>query len=135
MSKITERIINRYVKIRKLLEYEGISVYSSKISCPFHNDLHPSAYIYEDETGDTIYCFSEAKVYYPYDLAVLYHIDVDALYVRIVDEKGLELPEVKPRRDKYLENIPSLAGHEIHAWFRGIKKLVELMDARRGIQG
>ena len=37
--------------------------------CPFHdNENTPAAVIYDDEKGETLWCFSEQKLYYPADL-------------------------------------------------------------------
>lgn len=39
------------------------------VFCPFHqNENTPSAVIYEDEQAETLWCFSEQKLYKPIDL-------------------------------------------------------------------
>lgn len=45
--------------------------YDSKVYCPFHENYDtPSAKLYHDSRGDTLFCFSEQRRYKPSDVLV-----------------------------------------------------------------
>lgn len=74
--RLMRKVLNRYIKFPSLLKYIDSSrewSYEGKVYCPFHENYEsPSAKIYRnDEDGDTLYCFSEHKVYRPSDLFFL----------------------------------------------------------------
>lgn len=70
-ERFQEYVVNRMIPFPKMLEqagYEGYS-YEGKCFCVFHdNENTPSAKLYHDKTGDTLWCFSEQKRYYPSDV-------------------------------------------------------------------
>lgn len=60
-------VINEFYSMKQLLEDVGIEVYRTNMYCPFHDDElggKPSAKFHED--SDTLYCFSESKLYSAY---------------------------------------------------------------------
>ena len=57
-----------------------------KFSVPFHdNTSTPAAKLYKDERGDTLFCFSEQKMYYPVDVIKnnLIKGTIDTIFQRI----------------------------------------------------
>lgn len=70
-DKLRAFIIDKLVPFPKILEangYEGYS-YEGKCFCPMHeNENTPSAKLYHDVKGDTLWCFSEQKRYKPSDI-------------------------------------------------------------------
>lgn len=64
-------VINKMIPFPKMLEQAGFEDYSyeGKCFCPFHDNFEsPAAKIYHDKTGDTLWCFSENRRYYPADV-------------------------------------------------------------------
>lgn len=57
-------VINEFYSMKQLMEDVGVEVYRTNMYCPFHEDElggKPSAKYHED--SDTLYCFSESKLY------------------------------------------------------------------------
>lgn len=73
--KIDIAVFNRQVPIRSIMEalgYVGRNDPRTSVYCPFHMDRvggHKSAMIRDED--NTLYCFSERKVYRPYDFCKL----------------------------------------------------------------
>lgn len=70
-ERFQAHVINHVIPFPKMLEQAGFDDYSydGKCYCPFHDNFDtPAAKIYHDSTGDTLWCFSEQKRYYPADV-------------------------------------------------------------------
>ena len=74
-SKSYQRaIVNRYATFNMLLDEDGQDIREENVNClcPFHDNQNtPSAKIYNDESGQTLYCYAEQRLYRPADLCVL----------------------------------------------------------------
>lgn len=92
MSEI--RLINRYVSIKKVLSASGYYVNKGNINCIFHNDSKPSMKIYEDENGERAFCFTENKMYFPYDFLVKLGWDIHKV-LDILESYGVKFDDVK----------------------------------------
>jgi len=88
-------VINKKFSMYKLLKDAGCNPDLQVFYCPFHDDEatgKPSAKYHSD--NDTLYCFSESKVYSAYHaLKLLYNQDMNKLFHSIwstmsVDEKN-----------------------------------------------
>jgi hypothetical protein len=81
-------VINDKFNMGKLLRAYGCEIDRSTMYCPFHDDEHtgkPSAK-YHKET-DSIYCFSENKVYTAYHaLKILYGKNINKVFKLVWDE-------------------------------------------------
>lgn len=72
-ARFMEFVINYIVPFPVMLGYAGLDKdsydYIGKVYCPFHrNEDTPAAKMYKNPRGDTIYCFSEQRVYRPVDV-------------------------------------------------------------------
>lgn len=66
-----EYVINKKINIpfllNSFLQY-NVNSYEGKVYCPFHENYNtPAAKLYNNKDGDTLFCFSERKVYHPVD--------------------------------------------------------------------
>lgn len=79
------KVLNRYFNLRSLLENQGISVSEGTMYCPFHEDEltgKPSAKYHSED--DTLFCFSEHKVYTAYHaIKLLYHQDTVRVFKKV----------------------------------------------------
>lgn len=69
--KLEELVINRYCTFEYLLSYIGQSFPDRPVKCfcPFHeNHDTPAAKLYQNEEGESIFCFTENRSYRPHDL-------------------------------------------------------------------
>ena len=77
-------VINKNYSLRELMENLGIEVGSSNMFCPFHPDSltgKPSAKYFEND--DSLYCFSENKMYSAYHaLKDLYGMDMKKVFYK-----------------------------------------------------
>ena len=110
----TEDRFKRFL-INKVIDFENIcSEFDIRLNirsnsglcfCPFHDNHNtPAAKIYKDDAGDSLYCFSENKIYRPYDLIKnsIINIDADILYEAIWNKLS---EEVKAKLTSAYENI------------------------------
>lgn len=70
-EKFQAYVINKKIPFPIMLEKAGYEDYSydGKCYCPFHDNYEsPAGKIYHDKEGDTLWCFSEQKRYYPADV-------------------------------------------------------------------
>lgn len=89
-------VINREVRFPVLLGRVNLEngennrySYTRKCFCPFHdNTVDEAAKIYKDERGDTLWCFSEQKKYFPSDVfkRKLIKIDYRKFFYRLWDK-------------------------------------------------
>lgn len=95
------RRFNRTVPIRAILEREGLAQsYEKSIWCPFHPDDatgHRSAVI-KDE-GNIVFCFSERRVYRPYDVVKLKGKKMEEYNDLVREDLEIKDPEVSYRVD------------------------------------
>lgn len=86
-----EFVINCLVPFPVMLTQAGLEGYNynGKCFCPFHvNTETPAAKLYRDgERGDTLFCFSEQKVYHPVDVLKkgLLNKQVSTIFQRLWD--------------------------------------------------
>ena len=102
-------LINRVIDFENICsEFEirlDLRSNSGLCFCPFHDNHNtPAAKLYKDETGDTLYCFSENKLYRPYDLIdnAIINIDSDILYEAIWNKLN---EEIKNKLTSIYENM------------------------------
>ena len=81
-------VVNLLIPFPVILKQAGLEGYSynGKCFCPFHhNENTPSAKLFKSERGDSLFCFSENKKYYPSDV-IREHIlnkSLDTIFQRI----------------------------------------------------
>lgn len=105
-------VINCMIPFPVMLEqagYEGYS-YDGKCFCPFHENYNtPSAKLFKDERGDTLYCFSEQRLYKPTDLIDkgLVKTPVERLFKRLWSQLSQESKDkLQDLYDKPIDVIP-----------------------------
>lgn len=105
-------VINRYASFAWLFNEAGLSYKDStaNVYCPFHGNFStPSAKIYKNEDGDRLFCFSERKLYRPYDMFKLDLLTIkpDALFQNIWRSiKEADKEDLKQNFDKPLDILP-----------------------------
>lgn len=70
-EKFQRFVVNLMIPFPVMLKQAGLTGYSynGKCFCPFHpNENTPSAKLFKSERGDSLFCFSENKKYYPADV-------------------------------------------------------------------
>lgn len=119
-------VINRTVPFSKVLSYLDMNSEYGTIFCPFHENVNtPAARLYRDEDGDTIYCFSEQKLYRPADAITKGLIDtkIDRVFDRVWSKlsdaikKGLMLEFEKPTYKE--DDATSLINQELGGFKTG----------------
>ena len=94
-------IIDTYCSFNDILEDNGLEPREINVNilCPFHDNKNtPSARIYRDNNGETLYCYSEQRLYKPSAL----------ITKKVVDETLVKrFMLVYPRLSKSERNISS----------------------------
>lgn len=106
-------VINRLVPFPVILKKAGLGEYSyeGKCYCPFHiNENTPSAKLYRDKRGDSLYCFSEQRKYYPTDVierGLLGKSSVEGIYQSLVAQiTPAQVEELLQEYGKPIELMP-----------------------------
>lgn len=91
------------------------------ILCPFHDNKNtPSARIYRDENGETLYCYSEQRLFRPSDL----------ILKKVVDETLIKrFMMIYPRLSKVERELSSEAFEKVD---QDRLKLIDNKDFREG---
>ena len=70
--RFKEHAINFAIPFSVMLRQAGLDhsvSYDYKIFCPFHDNFDsPSAKLYQNPDGDSLYCYSERRIYRPIDV-------------------------------------------------------------------
>lgn len=89
-----KKVVDKLYPIKKLLEIRNNT---SNVKCPIHDDLKPSAHIYDNY----IWCFTCKKRIYVSDLCILNNIDINKLYQELLDKYGRDKLEEFYNNIKY----------------------------------
>ena len=67
--QIIKEVVNKNFTFGDLnSKYQGMSSQTGNFFCPFHDNFQsPAAKFYEDEDRQVLWCFSEHRMYTPYD--------------------------------------------------------------------
>ena len=68
--------VNVLYPIKKILQKCNIEQKSGNICCSFHDDLKPSAKVYDN----AVYCFRCRRFFYNYNYIVKYNLNFDEIY-------------------------------------------------------
>jgi len=69
--ELVKHVINTVIPFKMVLASVGIEISGREetIYCPFHpNTETKAAKLFRDDGGDRIWCFTERKMYFPYDV-------------------------------------------------------------------
>ena len=69
--KFQKYVVDAVIPFPVMLRQAGLNGYSydGKCFCPFHENYEtPAAKLFKDSRGDTLFCFSEHKIYKPSDV-------------------------------------------------------------------
>lgn len=87
--KLERYLINKYISMPKQFDSLGIDYkLTSTTYCPFHeNTRSPSAKMYQDDVGWRLFCFSEHKMFGPWDVFKEFtKVDTNALASKIYNK-------------------------------------------------
>ena len=87
-EKFQRFVINLLIPFPVILKQAGLEgyTYNGKCFCPFHpNENTPSAKLFKSDRGDSLFCFSENKKYYPADVIKenILNKSLDTIFQRI----------------------------------------------------
>jgi len=97
-QQFMERVINRFISFPMMLKQAGLDGYGygGTCFCPFHENANtPSAKLFRDPDGDTMWCFAEGKRYRPCDVVKLgmLGMPVRGLFQNLWGELSIEQKE------------------------------------------
>lgn len=127
-------VINKKIPIpyilNNFLQYNSYS-YSGKVFCPFHDNFNtPSAKIYKDKDGDSLFCFSERKVYKASDFFKRKVINYEKekvfnnIWKRLSEQEKRELYKETGTKEDKINKI----------WYRNEQNLSKYKERRMSIQ-
>jgi len=127
MSQDKIDLLNYYVKVDVLLRKYWMDFSNDQnVVCPFHEDSSPSAHIYDDVDGQSLHCFTEGRNYKAYDVMLLFGVDPEKVYQRIISKFGERRPELKkPEKELIIDSFPSMNGITIENWCRGVRLIYD----------
>lgn len=113
--KFQKYVVDAVIPFPVMLKRAGLPGYSydGKCFCPFHENYEtPAAKLFKDKNGDTLFCFSEQKIYKPSDVirVGLLNASMESLFKNI----WAQLNEQK--REKLFELYDSPVDYIPQAW-------------------
>lgn len=121
-------IINKYISMTKLFDELKIDYRTdSNFYCPFHENYNtPSARLYNDKDGTCLWCYSEGRMYKPFNVYKTFYrqIDTNKLALMILNNlpeqirdnelQRLDLNEVELEDLPYKDSLLEFKQHKIN---------------------